>query len=59
MIRDDLMAERDAIASYQEVIRWLTRGASTTRRMLEEILGMEQEYADDLLSLLKVKVIGQ
>jgi len=53
MIREDLVAERVAIASYQEVIRWLADADTTTRRMLEDILGNEEEHADDLLNLLK------
>jgi bacterioferritin len=52
MIREDLVAERVAIASYQEVIRWLGDKDTTTRVMMEGILAMEEEHADDLLSLL-------
>lgn len=53
MIREDLVAERVAIASYQEIIRWLGTNDTTTRRMLEDILAVEEEHADDLLNLLK------
>ncbi len=53
MIREDLVAERVAIASYQEIIRWLGNNDSTSRRMIEEILAVEEEHADDLLTLLK------
>jgi len=53
MITEDLVAERVAIASYQEIIRWLGTADTTTRRMLEDILGVEEEHADDLLNLLK------
>jgi len=53
MIREDLVAERVAIASYAEIIRWLGDADTTTRRMLEDILGVEEEHADDLLNLLK------
>ena len=52
MIREDLVAERIAIDSYAEMIRWIGDGDSTTRRMLEGILAMEEEHADDLKSLL-------
>jgi bacterioferritin len=52
MIREDLVAERVAIASYTEVIAWLGDGDPTTRRMLEEILAMEEEHAEDMLDLL-------
>jgi bacterioferritin len=53
MIREDLVAERIAIASYQEIIRWLGDGDVTSRRMIEDILAVEEEHADDLLTLLK------
>jgi len=52
MIQEDLVAERVAIASYSDVIRWLGDEDETTRRLLEDILAMEEEYADDLLNLL-------
>ena len=52
MIREDLVAERIAIESYSEMIRYIGNGDSTTRRMLEGILAMEEEHADDLVSLL-------
>ena len=52
MIREDLVAERVAIASYTEIISWLGDGDPTTRRMLEEILAMEEEHAEDMLTLL-------
>jgi len=54
MITEDLVAERVTIASYQEIIRWLGTADTTTRRMLEDILGVEEEHADDLL-----KELGQ
>ena len=53
MIREDLVAERVAIASYQEIIRWLGTNDPTTRRMVEDILAVEEEHADDLLNLLQ------
>jgi bacterioferritin len=52
MIREDLVAERIAIASYTEIIEWLGDGDVTTRRMLEHILAMEEEHAEDMLDLL-------
>jgi bacterioferritin len=52
MIREDLVAERIAIESYAEIIQWLGDGDPTTRRMMEDILAVEEEHADDLLSLL-------
>jgi bacterioferritin len=53
MIKEDLVAERVAIASYQEIARWLGEGDPTTRRMIETILAVEEEHADDLLNLLE------
>ena len=48
MIRENLVAERIAIDSYREMIRYLGNKDSTTRRMLEEILAVEEEHADEL-----------
>jgi bacterioferritin len=53
MIREDLVAERIAIDSYREMITYLDTKDSTTRRMLEGILAMEEEHADDLVGLLE------
>ena len=53
MVKEDLVAERIAIASYQEIIRWLGDKDPTTRRLIEDILMVEEEHADDLLSLLQ------
>jgi bacterioferritin len=53
MIREDLIAERIAISTYSEIIRWLGNDDPTTRRMIEEILAKEEEHADDLANLLK------
>ncbi len=52
MIKEDLVAERIAIESYNEIVRWLGDKDPTTRRLLEDILAVEEEHADDLLSLL-------
>ena len=51
-IKEDLIAERIAIESYTEIIRWLGDGDPTTRRLMEDILANEEEHADDLSSLL-------
>jgi bacterioferritin len=53
MITEDLVAERIAIDSYREIIGYLGNDDSTTRRMMETILAMEEEHADDLVSLLE------
>jgi bacterioferritin len=52
MIKEDLIAERIAIDSYKEIIEYLGDKDSTTRRMFEEILAVEEKHADDLVSLL-------
>ncbi len=52
MVKEDLIAERIAIDSYSEMIRYIGDKDSTTRRMLEGILAMEEEHADDLASIL-------
>jgi bacterioferritin len=53
MIQEDLVAERIAIDSYGETIRYLGNDDPTTRRMLEAILATEEEHADDLATMLK------
>lgn len=52
MIREDLVAERIAITTYSEIVRWLSDDDPTTRRLIEEILAKEEEHADDLAKLL-------
>jgi bacterioferritin len=52
MLRENLVAERIVIESYQEIIRWLGDGDVTTRRLMEDILAEEEEHADDILDLL-------
>ncbi len=52
MIREDLVAERVAIMSYSEIVRWLGDKDVTTRRLFEDILAVEEEHADDLLNML-------
>jgi bacterioferritin len=52
MIRDNLVAERVAVATYSEIVRWLGDGDATTRRIMEDLLAKEEEHADDLAGLL-------
>ena len=52
MIREDLVAERIAIESYGEIIRFLGDRDITSRRLMETILAVEEEHADDLQNLL-------
>ena len=53
MITEDLVAERIAIESYSEIIRYLGERDPTSRRLMEEILAKEEEHADDLAKLLE------
>ena len=53
MIKEDLVAERIAIDSYREMINYFGNDDPTSRRMLEGILAVEEEHADDLVSLLE------
>src|SRR5687767_6361565 len=52
MIKEDLVAERVAIDSYREMIEYVGEKDTTTKRMLEGILAMEEEHADDLVGML-------
>ena len=53
MIKEDLVAERIAIDSYRDMINYFGNEDPTTRRLMEGILAMEEEHADDLVSLLE------
>jgi bacterioferritin len=53
MIRENLVAERIAIDSYREIIQYLGNDDPTTRRMLERILSVEEQHADELSDLLE------
>ena len=52
MVKENLIAERIAIDSYREMIDVIGNDDTTTRRMLEWILSVEEEHADDLAGLL-------
>src|SRR5665213_1490017 len=53
MVREDLVAERIAVESYSEIIRYLGTDDPTTRRMLETIMAKEEEHADDMKKILE------
>ncbi len=53
MIKEDLVAERIAVESYSEIIRFLGNDDPTSRRMMEEILAKEEEHADDMSTLIE------
>jgi bacterioferritin len=52
MIKEDLVAERIAIDSYRDMIRYFGNDDPTSRRLMEGILAVEEEHADDLVNLL-------
>ncbi len=53
MIQENLVAERIAIDSYRDIIQYLGNDDPTTRRILEDILAVEEEHADDLAGLMQ------
>jgi bacterioferritin len=53
MIREDLVAERIAVESYSEIIRYLGENDPTSRRVMEKILAKEEEHAEDLKTLME------
>jgi bacterioferritin len=53
MIKEDLIAERIAIDSYREMIQYLGDQDPTTRRMLESILAVEEQHAEEMSDLLE------
>jgi bacterioferritin len=53
MIREDLVAERIAVESYNEIIRYLGDDDPTTRTMMERIMANEEEHAEDMKTLLE------
>jgi len=52
MIKENLIAERIAVEHYQELIRFFGDKDTTTRVMMERILGNEEEHANDMHDLL-------
>lgn len=53
MIEENLVAERIAVSTYSEIVRWLGNDDPTTRRLMESILEEEEHHADDMLGLLQ------
>ena len=53
MIKEDLVAERIAIESYSEIIRYLGDSDPTSRRLMEDILAKEEEHAEDMRTLIE------
>jgi bacterioferritin len=52
MIRENLIAERIAVDHYTELVRYFGDRDPTTRVMIEDILAVEEEHADDMHDLL-------
>jgi bacterioferritin len=52
MIREDLVAERIAVATYREIVKFFGQDDPTSRTMIEAILAQEEEHADELADLL-------
>jgi bacterioferritin len=51
MLAEDLIAERIAIDTYREIIRYVGEHDATTRRLFESILTVEQQHAAGLASM--------
>jgi bacterioferritin len=52
MLKENLIAERIAIDHYRELVNYFGVKDSTTRTMLEGILAVEEEHANDMHDLL-------
>ena len=52
MVKENLIAERIAIESFGDMIRYLGANDATTRRMIQQILAAREEHADELANLL-------
>jgi bacterioferritin len=52
LIRENLVAERIAVDHYRELVRYFGDDDPTTRVMIEAILRVEEEHADDMHDLL-------
>ncbi len=53
IVRDALVTERVAVESYREMIRYVSDGDPTTRRLLEDLLAVQEQHARNLLSLVE------
>lgn len=56
MMNEDLAAERIAVETYSEIIQWLGDEDPTTRQLMIDILKMEEEHAEEFVSLLGTRV---
>ncbi len=52
MIKENLIAERIAVDHYRDLIRYFGNNDPATRTMIEDILTVEEEHANDMHDLL-------
>ena len=52
MIKENLVAERIAVDHYRELVRYFANNDPSTRNMIEDILRVEEEHANDMHDLL-------
>jgi bacterioferritin len=52
MIKENLVAERVAIETYRDMVRYFADKDPTTRTLIERILAQEEEHANDMHDLL-------
>lgn len=52
MIKENLVAERIAVETYRDMVRYFADKDPTTRMMLEKILAKEEEHANEMHDLL-------
>ena len=52
MIKENLVAERIAVDHYRELIRYFHEDDPATKTMLQGILAVEEEHANDMHDLL-------
>jgi bacterioferritin len=52
MIREGLVAERIAVESYSKVVRWLGERDVTSRKLMADILMVEEKHVAGMQKLL-------
>ncbi|HEX4210989.1 MAG TPA: ferritin-like domain-containing protein [Candidatus Binataceae bacterium] len=52
MIKEDLIAERIAVEFYSEFVRWIGNDDLSTKKIMTEILAVEEQHAEDMKKLL-------
>jgi len=52
MVKENLVAERIAIDTYREMVKYFGNDDPSSRRMIERILEVEEEHAEDMSTLL-------